>query len=163
MAAPARGGWRDLAETGRGDDRDEQQRHAQDPPENTAAAAFGPFSPPCELACREQRSCSSGDFPSRPDKWQPAACEAVNERLPTAGRSTPDLFLNLNRRFLDGEGRLSAEIMSDALHPSEHGYQFWAGDGGNGHTPHERMTKTALTVVKKGGSDAPGPDVPRFL
>lgn len=52
--------------------------------------------------------------------------EAVNERLPAMADQRQIFFLNLNRRFLDGEGRLSAEIMSDALHPSEHGYQFWA-------------------------------------
>ena len=52
--------------------------------------------------------------------------EAVNERLPAMADQRQIFFLNLNRRFLDGEGRLSAEIMSDALHPSEHGYQVWA-------------------------------------
>ncbi len=52
--------------------------------------------------------------------------EAVNDRLPAFADQRRVFFLNLNRRFLDGDGRLSAEIMSDALHPSALGYRLWA-------------------------------------
>jgi len=52
--------------------------------------------------------------------------EAVNERLPALADQRRIFFLNLNQRFLDGQGRLSAEIMSDALHPSALGYRLWA-------------------------------------
>lgn len=52
--------------------------------------------------------------------------EAVNARLPAFADQRQVFFLNLNRRFLDGDGRLSAEIMSDALHPSALGYRLWA-------------------------------------
>lgn len=52
--------------------------------------------------------------------------EAVNERLPAFADQRQIFFLNLNQRFLDGEGRLSAEIMPDALHPSALGYRLWA-------------------------------------
>ena len=52
--------------------------------------------------------------------------EAVNERLPAFADQRRVFFLNLNRRFLDGQGGLSAEIMSDALHPSALGYLIWA-------------------------------------
>ncbi len=52
--------------------------------------------------------------------------EAVNERLPALADQRQVFFLNLNRRFLDGEGRLPEEIMPDALHPSERGYRLWA-------------------------------------
>lgn len=52
--------------------------------------------------------------------------EAVNERLPAFADQRRVFFLNLNRRFLDGDGRLPPEIMSDALHPSALGYRLWA-------------------------------------
>lgn len=52
--------------------------------------------------------------------------EAVNARLPTLADQRQVVFLNINRRFLDGDGRLSAEIMPDFLHPSALGYRLWA-------------------------------------
>lgn len=52
--------------------------------------------------------------------------ESVNERLPTLADQRQVFFLNLNRRFLDGGGRLPAEIMPDLLHPSALGYRLWA-------------------------------------
>ncbi len=51
---------------------------------------------------------------------------AVNERLPAFADQRQVFFLNLNRRFLDDNGRLSEEMMPDALHPSERGYRVWA-------------------------------------
>ncbi|MCC6966273.1 MAG: acetylglucosamine-6-sulfatase [Nitrospira sp.] len=52
--------------------------------------------------------------------------EAVNARLPSLADQRQVFFLNINRRFLDADGRLSAEIMPDALHPSALGYRIWA-------------------------------------
>lgn len=52
--------------------------------------------------------------------------EAVNERLSALADQRQVFYLNLNQRFLDRDGRLSAEIMSDALHPSALGYRIWA-------------------------------------
>lgn len=52
--------------------------------------------------------------------------EAVNARLPSLAVQRQVFFLNINRRFLDADGRLSAEIMPDALHPSALGYRIWA-------------------------------------
>ena len=52
--------------------------------------------------------------------------ETVNARLPALADQRQVFFLNLNRRFLDGDGRLSAEIMPDLLHPSLLGYRLWA-------------------------------------
>ncbi|MCS6328752.1 MAG: acetylglucosamine-6-sulfatase [Nitrospira sp.] len=52
--------------------------------------------------------------------------ETVNARLPALADQHQVFFLNLNRRFLDGDGRLPPEIMSDALHPSLLGYRLWA-------------------------------------
>lgn len=51
---------------------------------------------------------------------------AINDRL----RHYPDhqqvFFLDLSRRFLDGQGRISENLMPDYLHPNERGYQVWA-------------------------------------
>jgi lysophospholipase L1-like esterase len=35
-------------------------------------------------------------------------------------------FMNINKKFLDSEGRLSNEIAPDFLHLSRKGYQIWA-------------------------------------
>jgi lysophospholipase L1-like esterase len=35
-------------------------------------------------------------------------------------------FLNINKVFLDADGKLTREIFADLLHPTEKGYQLWA-------------------------------------
>jgi lysophospholipase L1-like esterase len=35
-------------------------------------------------------------------------------------------YLDIGDRFLDGDGTLTKEIMPDALHPNDKGYQIWA-------------------------------------
>ncbi len=35
-------------------------------------------------------------------------------------------YLDLGAKFLDKDGTLPADIMPDALHPNEKGYQIWA-------------------------------------
>lgn len=52
--------------------------------------------------------------------------QAVNEQLPAFVDQRQVFFLNLNRRFLDDNGRLPEEMMPDALHPGERGYRVWA-------------------------------------
>lgn len=52
--------------------------------------------------------------------------QAVNERLRTFADQRHVFFLDLGPRFLDKAGRLSEEVMPDALHPSERGYRLWA-------------------------------------
>lgn len=52
--------------------------------------------------------------------------QAVNEQLPAFADERQVFFLNLNRRFLDDNGRLPEEMMPDALHPGERGYRVWA-------------------------------------
>jgi len=52
--------------------------------------------------------------------------QALNERLRTYADQRQVLFLDLGPRFLDKAGRLSEEVMPDALHPSERGYRLWA-------------------------------------
>lgn len=52
--------------------------------------------------------------------------QAVNERLRTFADQRHVFFLDLGPRFLDKAGRLSEDVMPDALHPSERGYRLWA-------------------------------------
>jgi len=52
--------------------------------------------------------------------------QSVNERLPAYADQRQVLFLDLGPHFLDKAGRLSEEVMPDALHLSERGYRLWA-------------------------------------
>ncbi|MEK6801830.1 MAG: GDSL-type esterase/lipase family protein [Nitrospirota bacterium] len=52
--------------------------------------------------------------------------QAVNERLRAFADQRHVFFLDLGPRFLDKTGRLSEEVMPDALHPNERGYRLWA-------------------------------------
>ena len=52
--------------------------------------------------------------------------QAVNERLRTFADQRQVFFLDLGPPFLDQAGRLSEDVMPDALHPSERGYRLWA-------------------------------------
>ena len=52
--------------------------------------------------------------------------QAVNERLRAFADQRHVFFLDLGPRFLDKAGRLSEEVMPDALHPNERGYRLWA-------------------------------------
>jgi beta-glucosidase len=51
---------------------------------------------------------------------------AINDRLRALADRRRVFFLDLGPRFLDGQGRLSEDVMPDALHPSEQGYRLWA-------------------------------------
>lgn len=50
----------------------------------------------------------------------------VNDRLRLLADQRHIFFLDLGRHFLDVQGRLSEEMMPNALHPSERGYRLWA-------------------------------------
>ena len=52
--------------------------------------------------------------------------QAVNERLRTFADQRHVFFLDLGKRFLDKAGRLSEDVMPDALPPNERGYRLWA-------------------------------------
>ena len=52
--------------------------------------------------------------------------QAVNERLRAFADQRHVFFLDLGPRFLDKAGRLSEDVMPDALHPNERGYRLWA-------------------------------------
>jgi lysophospholipase L1-like esterase len=53
--------------------------------------------------------------------------EQVNRELPDLASEISGLtHLNINDAFLDGQGNLSREYMTDLLHPNTRGYQVWA-------------------------------------
>ena len=52
--------------------------------------------------------------------------QAVNERLRAFADQRHVFFLDLGPHFLDKAGRLSGDVMPDALHPNERGYRLWA-------------------------------------
>lgn len=52
--------------------------------------------------------------------------QAVNERVRAFADQRHVFFLDLGPHFLDNTGRLSENVMPDALHPNEHGYRLWA-------------------------------------
>ena len=51
---------------------------------------------------------------------------AINDHIRHYADNQQIFFLDLSRRFLDDQGRLSQDLMPDYLHPSERGYQVWA-------------------------------------
>lgn len=51
---------------------------------------------------------------------------AVNDRIRAYADQQQVFFLDLGRRFLDHQGRLSEDLIPDALHPNERGYRLWA-------------------------------------
>ncbi len=52
--------------------------------------------------------------------------DQVNALLPALADGQRVIFLDINRAFLDSDGRLSKDVMPDLLHPNEHGYAIWA-------------------------------------
>jgi beta-glucosidase len=65
------------------------------------------------------RSASAGDRLRRLNV-------AINDRLRLYADNRQIFFLDLSRRFLDDQGRLSQDLMPDYLHLSMRGYQVWA-------------------------------------
>ncbi len=99
----------------------------EDPPENTAAGVQAilttlrthlPQTKILLLAVFPR--CASADDPLR------RVNNAVNDRLRAFADQRQVYFLDLSRRFLDEAGRISEDVMPDALHPSERGYRLWA-------------------------------------
>jgi len=50
----------------------------------------------------------------------------VNEGLAKLDDGTKTRYLDIGPKFLDADGKLPKDIMPDALHPNEKGYQIWA-------------------------------------
>lgn len=51
--------------------------------------------------------------------------DQVNAQLPGLADGQRVVFLDINRAFLDSDGRLPKDVMPDLLHPNEHGYAIW--------------------------------------
>ena len=60
-----------------------------------------------------------------PDNPRRLANEAVNARLANLADGKRVVWCDFNARLVDGTGVLSAEMMSDYLHPCECGYSIW--------------------------------------
>ncbi len=52
--------------------------------------------------------------------------KAVNAELAKLDDGAKTRYLDIGAKFLDADGVLAKDIMSDALHPSAKGYQIWA-------------------------------------
>jgi lysophospholipase L1-like esterase len=50
----------------------------------------------------------------------------VNEGLAKLDDGSKTRYLDIGPKFLDADGKLPKDIMPDALHPNEKGYQIWA-------------------------------------
>ncbi len=51
---------------------------------------------------------------------------AINERISKLADAERVHFLDISDKFLDEKGILTKEVMPDALHPKEKGYEIWA-------------------------------------
>lgn len=69
-----------------------------------------------------------GVFPrdANPDGEMRKINNTINKTIAAYADHKHIFYLDIGDKFLDGEGRLSAEIMPDYLHPNERGYQIWA-------------------------------------
>ena len=70
-----------------------------------------------------------GIFPRGPQPGTPqrASIKAINEKLETLADNRQVFYMDIGKEFLAEDGTLPADIMPDALHPSERGYRVWAG------------------------------------
>jgi lysophospholipase L1-like esterase len=57
---------------------------------------------------------------------QRAKIKTVNEGLAKLDDGGKTRYLDFGDKFLDTDGKITKEIMADALHPTVKGYQIWA-------------------------------------
>ena len=69
-----------------------------------------------------------GVFPRgvEPDSQYREPIRQINELIANLDDGEHVRFMDIGDDFLDADGTLSPEIMPDALHPNERGYQIWA-------------------------------------
>jgi lysophospholipase L1-like esterase len=84
-----------------------------------------------------------GIFPrgAKADDPARARIKAINQqiaKLDDGGKTVK--YLDIGDKFLEPDGTLAREIMPDALHPNETGYQVWAA--ATAHTLAEMMKDT---------------------
>jgi lysophospholipase L1-like esterase len=68
-----------------------------------------------------------GIFPrGRADDPVRATIAAINQSVARLHDGDRVHYLDIGSAFLDGDGNIPADVMSDALHPSAKGYEIWA-------------------------------------
>jgi beta-glucosidase len=99
----------------------------QDPPEETAAGVQAILTT-LRTRLPTSKILLLGVFPRGASADDPLRRlnAAINDRLRHYADNQQVFFLDLSRRFLDDQGRLSQDFMPDYLHLSERGYQVWA-------------------------------------
>ena len=50
----------------------------------------------------------------------------VTEARAVQARGLHVRYMDIGDQFLESDGSISVEVMADALHPTERGYQIWA-------------------------------------
>jgi lysophospholipase L1-like esterase len=50
----------------------------------------------------------------------------INQRISKLHDGTSVHYLDIGQKFLDGQGNIPRDVMSDALHPGAKGYEIWA-------------------------------------
>jgi beta-glucosidase len=98
-----------------------------DPPEETAAGIQAILTT-LRTGLPGTKILLLGVFPRGPSPDDPLRRlnASVNDRIRAYADNQHVVFLDLNRHFLDDQGRLSQDLMPDYLHLSERGYQVWA-------------------------------------
>ncbi|MDR4478535.1 MAG: platelet-activating factor acetylhydrolase IB subunit [Nitrospira sp.] len=99
----------------------------EDPPENTAAGVHSILTT-LRTRLPQTKILLLAVFPRGASADDPLrrVNSAVNDRLRVFADQRQVHFLDLSRHFLDEAGRISEDVMPDALHPSERGYRLWA-------------------------------------
>jgi lysophospholipase L1-like esterase len=69
-----------------------------------------------------------GVFPraEKPDSPVRQQVVQINSLIAKLGDGKNVRFLDIGPKFLEPDGTLSKEVMSDLLHPGEKGYEIWA-------------------------------------
>ena len=67
-------------------------------------------------------------FPRGADENDPHRIrnEEINKILPSFADGKQVVFLDINDRFVDKDGKLLKSLMPDLLHPNPKGYEVWA-------------------------------------
>ncbi len=78
--------------------------------------------------CPSAKIVLMGVFPrgEKPDNAARPKIAAINTALSALVPSLPVIYLDLTAEFLNLDGTISREVMSDFLHPAAKGYAIWA-------------------------------------
>ncbi|MEQ8848086.1 GDSL-type esterase/lipase family protein [Botrimarina sp.] len=101
--------------------------HRQDPPEATAEGIEAIVTRLHEIS-PQTHVLLLGVFPRgvEPDDPLRQINTAINDQIAALGERDGVTYVDIGAAFLDDSGVLSPEIMPDALHPNDKGYELWA-------------------------------------